>query len=470
MAREVFTNKEVFYFFQANYISVKIDAEKGEGVALAKKYSVNAFPTLVFLDKEGNLINKLSGGLSSEQLIYEAKKSLSPDIKKLNEMIKVYKSGNMNVNQKIEYLQQLSKVKMDCSDILYDILTSLPKHQFLSKKSLKLLYYYCPGANDKNFTLLVNNYKDFSKVGDKKFLDKWIFGNSLFQCYRNKKTNADNNILLDKLRKVKYPYVYHIKEVYDIVMKIHNPNSADEVIKRGSKIMNSYPETFPSLMNEVVKAAYKNKKLMKFVDEKVEWMSDIDKYAAKKVCANMGCLLCLNARDYKNGLKYYSWANRLSDDKNYLKDVILRCKRQLGLAKCETYGKVLPEFKLTDINGKTVSLKDFKGKYVLIDFWASWCGPCKGEMPYLKNIYNKYKNKGLVVISISCDKGIKQWKKAVAMEKMNWIQLHDPNSIVFDQNGVRGIPRILLLDKQGKIIGDKLRGELIEKQITKVLK
>lgn len=118
-------------------------------------------------------------------------------------------------------------------------------------------------------------------------------------------------------------------------------------------------------------------------------------------------------------------------------------------------------FELADINGNQVLFSDIvsKSKYTLLDFWASWCAPCRQEMPVVKDIYKEYKGRGLSVVSISLDDNTDEWKEAVSSLGMSWIQLCNPaggSAEVADAYGVETIPTLLLIDSKGKIV---LRGE-----------
>ena len=116
-------------------------------------------------------------------------------------------------------------------------------------------------------------------------------------------------------------------------------------------------------------------------------------------------------------------------------------------------GSPSPSFTCPDINGKMVSLADLKGKYVYIDVWATWCGPCRGELPHLEKLEVAYAGKDIAFVSLSCDQDKKAWEKMVTSKNMKGIQLHMGNTDSFMQKYIiNGIPRFILLDRNGNII------------------
>lgn len=138
-------------------------------------------------------------------------------------------------------------------------------------------------------------------------------------------------------------------------------------------------------------------------------------------------------------------------------------------------GKEAPDFSMPDINGKEVKLSSFRGKYVLVDFWASWCGPCRSENPNLVNAYNQFKNKNFTVLGVSLDRpGQKdKWLQAIKDDKLAWTNISDLqywSSPVVSLYGFEGIPFNVLLDPQGKVIAESLRGPGLEGKLEEVLK
>ncbi len=132
-------------------------------------------------------------------------------------------------------------------------------------------------------------------------------------------------------------------------------------------------------------------------------------------------------------------------------------------------GNKAPDFAFPDVNGKKWSPKDFKGKYLIVDFWASWCGPCRQEIPHLKEVYKKYQSKGLEILAVSVDAKEADWKKAMAEEKMAWPQINAKESKpVMASYLFSGIPYLVVVDKEGNIIEKNLRGESLDKKLKEI--
>ena len=136
-------------------------------------------------------------------------------------------------------------------------------------------------------------------------------------------------------------------------------------------------------------------------------------------------------------------------------------------------GQFAPEISLPSPDGKEIALSSLKGKLVLIDFWASWCGPCRKEMPNVVKIYSKFKNKGFEIYGVSLDQDKEKWMEAITKDGINWPQVSDLkywDNVAARIYNVQGIPYTVLIDKDGKIIAKNLRGQELEKKIAEVLK
>lgn len=135
-------------------------------------------------------------------------------------------------------------------------------------------------------------------------------------------------------------------------------------------------------------------------------------------------------------------------------------------------GTIAPDFTLNDQNGKKVKLSTMRGQYVLVDFWASWCGPCVREIPNLKTAYKEYHSKGFEILSVSIDRKKEQWLQALEKYEMPWAQVidHEEEAEKITQTlyYVPSIPRTILLDKTGKVIGKDFRGTTLEDKLKEI--
>ena len=135
-------------------------------------------------------------------------------------------------------------------------------------------------------------------------------------------------------------------------------------------------------------------------------------------------------------------------------------------------GQVAPEFSYPTPDGKKkLGPQDFKGEILVLDFWASWCGPCRAEIPHLKEAYREYHSQGVAFLSVSIDKDEAAWRKAMKEEKMPWMQVQAPKAgkEVMKLYQFSGIPYILVLDREGRIVGKKLRGKALMDKLNELV-
>ena len=131
------------------------------------------------------------------------------------------------------------------------------------------------------------------------------------------------------------------------------------------------------------------------------------------------------------------------------------------------------DFSMKDTNDQIITLSSFKGKYVLLDFWASWCGPCREEHPNLIAVYDNYKNKNFTILSVSIDTDKERWIKAIAKDKLIWTQVSDlkgGKSEVYLKYGITSIPANFLIDPNGIVIDKDLKGDALKNELFKIFK
>jgi len=175
------------------------------------------------------------------------------------------------------------------------------------------------------------------------------------------------------------------------------------------------------------------------------------------------------ADDYSENEIYYDqlsrWAKR-SEDGVVIKKLIDGAKRTI-------IGKPAPEFTQRDTGGNNISLRSFNGKFILIDFWASWCKPCREENPNLVNVYQKYKSKDFEILGIALEQSHaeKSWLQAIRKDQLIWTNVTDFkyfNNEAAILYGVQSIPANFLLDPSGKIIAKNLKGEELNKRLQEI--
>jgi thiol-disulfide isomerase/thioredoxin len=206
-----------------------------------------------------------------------------------------------------------------------------------------------------------------------------------------------------------------------------------------------------------------------------EYINSMQAYARDFILRNKNSLIALSATQFLNQQNEIPLMKELGDslqlrypDNRYVSDYLL----MLADLQKLPIGSEAPEIQLSSPDGKEISLSSFRGKIVLIDFWASWCQPCRRENPMLVELYGKYRNMPFEILGVSLDENKSSWTNAIRQDGLTWPQVSDLKrwqSVVVNNYQIESIPYSVLVDRDGRIIAKGLRGHDIESKIQEAL-
>nr|HQU58722.1 TlpA disulfide reductase family protein [Saprospiraceae bacterium] len=180
----------------------------------------------------------------------------------------------------------------------------------------------------------------------------------------------------------------------------------------------------------------------------------------------------MNILQQKNNGNYLYFANQFVETfKDSDPAAVANLQMEVKKAQSFMIGGEAPDFTLKTPEGQDMSLSELRGKVVLIDFWASWCGPCRRENPNVVRMYNEYKDKGFDILGVSLDKTQDRWVEAIQQDGLSWHHVSDLKgwaNEVAQAYGVRSIPHTVLIDAEGKILARNLRGEALEQKLAEL--
>lgn len=187
--------------------------------------------------------------------------------------------------------------------------------------------------------------------------------------------------------------------------------------------------------------------------------------------ATLSSLAALQNLNFDADFAYFDQVIKALDGKANGNEIYDMMKSQIEQMRKLAVGSKAPEIDLPQPNGEHLKLSDLRGKYVLIDFWASWCGPCRRENPNVKRVYEKYHGKGFDILGVSLDKSQQAWLTAIEQDGLQWHHVSDLKywqSAVVPEYQIQGIPLTFLVDKEGTIIAKNLRGPALENKLAEL--
>ncbi|MBK0379120.1 TlpA disulfide reductase family protein [Mucilaginibacter segetis] len=256
-------------------------------------------------------------------------------------------------------------------------------------------------------------------------------------------------------------------------------SETSEKIKEFNKISNYYGEKNSILSDEYSTKAqalgHESDSLLSiYMPQFQKNITDYSNAVLKFIADNKKSLAAFYAATSLDQYKYEQQLVAYADDiKDDFKDNpgVQIFIRQMEAIKPVSVGHKAPEFTAAGIDGKPIKLSDYKGKYVMLDFWASWCAPCRQENPNVVKQYNKYKSKGFNILGISLDTDKKDWEKAIAADKLTWTHVSDlkrfegPTELLYK---VEAIPSNFIINPQGVIVAKNVTGADLEEFLNKI--
>lgn len=271
----------------------------------------------------------------------------------------------------------------------------------------------------------------------------------------------------------------------DLADSTHNYTTSgsedSEKIREYNRISNVYSAKNTTLANQYqeeasVKGANADEVAKKYLPQFEQNMSSLSAEILKFVDANKNSLAGFYAAMALDQLKYEKELVAYGEDlkgKFAGNQAVEQFVKHIELVKPVSVGHQAPDFSIPGIDGKTIKLADYKGKYVMLDFWASWCVPCRKENPNVVKLYQQYHSKGLNIVGISLDEDKNAWQKAINDDQLNWAhgsELKNFNGPVVQQFQVQAIPSNFILDPSGKIIAKNITGNDLSAFFAKTFK
>lgn len=230
-----------------------------------------------------------------------------------------------------------------------------------------------------------------------------------------------------------------------------------------------------SSLKEQYKAAQSQKEKNAIIQKFSKLKTNLDIKIAKTLSSNpssIANLFFIDQLDKKKFVKLYAKISERMKKRYPENEFVSAFYEKVKVDDLLAIGKVAPEIDLPGVDGENISLSSLRGNVVLIDFWASWCGPCRHANPHIVSLYEKYKDKGFKVYSVSLDKSKDKWIKAIAADKLSWDEhvsdLKFWGSDAAKVYGVNSIPATFLLDKEGKILAKNLKGPKLDKKLEEI--
>ena len=357
---------------------------------------------------------------------------------------------NNENNYYLEFIQQTDKYIY-----LYKIDRNNPLKIDSSKSAKGIHQFNISLLKSDIFLVGTSPEKSVLFIGSPNESNKFLFTNGEYE--ELVVTGDSTNVLLQKYFKFR-------NNIISQIQNINTPNEEEKIIKRNS-ILTSYQTYIKEFIAEnknspcLIMLLGEIQNPMDFKDELTLIKIVIqEKFEQQKYLKEIVKLI-EQAKQQEEFI--FQQKNKVKEEQN--------TRKELGI----NIGAIAPEINLKGPNGDLISLSSLKGKVVLLDFWASWCRPCRAENPNVVRLYNKYKDKGFTVYSVSLDQNKDKWLAAINQDQLTWSnhvsELTGWKSSAGAKYGISSIPKTFLINKKGEIIAYDLRGNELEQKLSEIL-
>ncbi|MFO7869245.1 MAG: TlpA disulfide reductase family protein [Bacteroidales bacterium] len=289
-------------------------------------------------------------------------------------------------------------------------------------------------------------------------------------------------------KKGKFSYTYptqgaDFNKIYfnpkDFILVVLNPNESIHIEADFNNLSHTYTvegakdaELIQANNQALLEYMNEMNELQKLFKEKVDSIEkDKETFIVQTITENAGSLSALALIDLVDKKKYpelYSLVDSTLYSKYPDNSVVANFHNKHSGEEHLPKGSVVPNIELQDENGHTVSLESYRGQTVLLVFWATWCRPCRAEIPHIKKAYEEYNEDGFTAFSVSTDKDKQKWQDFVETQPVPWTTTHDSEGKYSKVFRVRGIPFTILIDTEGRIIAKNVRGKALEQYLSQI--
>jgi peroxiredoxin len=212
----------------------------------------------------------------------------------------------------------------------------------------------------------------------------------------------------------------------------------------------------------------KMNELFNQVNELQEKYGERLKEKISSIGINLAALQATTYLDPEKELNFVDSVTALVADMYPENTMVNEYRQQISNLKQTAIGNKAPDIQLTNPEGESVSLASLTGNYVLVDFWAAWCKPCRMENPNVVNAYQKYKDEGFQILGVSLDRNKEDWVEAIEKDNLTWHQVWDEDNEAAIKYNVNAIPANFLLNPEGEIVAKNLRGEALQEKLAEI--